>query len=210
MKTRFKKGHFVPKGETSPGWKGGVAVNNRCIECNKKIWWGAKRCKKCNGKFQAVNKCGLFTKELNPNWKGGLPKCIDCGKTLTAYKYRRCSTCFKEYYKGEKTFLWKGGIESLAGRIRSIIEYKNWRNSVFERDNYTCQECFKRGGYLIAHHEKEFYKILQEFLAFYSQFSPIEDKEILVRLAVTYAPFWELINGKTLCNECHNKIKVKI
>ena len=37
-----------------------------------------------------------------------------------------------------------------------------------------------------------------------------EDKETLVRLAFTYKPFWDIDNGKTLCEECHNKTKVYI
>jgi len=28
--------------------------------------------------------------ENHPNWKGGLPKCIDCGKELSSYKAKRC------------------------------------------------------------------------------------------------------------------------
>ena len=39
---------------------------------------------------------------------------------------------------------------------------------------------------LEAHHKKAFYLILEEFLQQYSQFSPIEDKETLLRLAITY------------------------
>jgi len=29
-----------------------------------------------------------------------------------------------------------------------------WREKVFKRDNYTCQVCGKKGGYLIADHIK--------------------------------------------------------
>ncbi len=52
-------------------------------------------------------------------------------------------------------------------------------------------------------------KILEEFLREYSRFSPIEDKETLVRLAVTYKPFWDLNNGITLCKNCHKSIHKK-
>lgn len=31
-------------------------------------------------------------------------------------------------------------------------EYKNWRNEVYKRDNYTCQKCGIKGGKLNAHH----------------------------------------------------------
>jgi len=36
------------------------------------------------------------------------------------------------------------------------------------------------------------------------------DKETLVRLAITYEPFWDIDNGETLCIDCHNKTKIVI
>lgn len=36
--------------------------------------------------------------------------------------------------------------------------YIKWRTAVFKRDNYTCQDCEKRGGYLEARHLKSFKK----------------------------------------------------
>lgn len=204
--TQFKKGHFVPCGEKSPGWRGGVAVNNKCIECNKKIWWGAKRCQKHNIIFYGKQRkeTGKFKGNKNPNYKGGLPKCIDCKKELTDRKHKRCKSCFIKYYKGERTFLWKGGITTLSERIRSIKEYENWRKQIFKKNNYTCQECFHRGGNLEAHHIKSFSLLFQEFLQQYSQFSPLEDKETLIRLSLTYEPFWDVNNGETLCIRCHD------
>ena len=83
----------------------------------------------------------------------------------------------------------------------------DWRNTIFQRDNFTCQECYKRGCYLEAHHIIGFAVLLHNFLAIYNQFSPIEDKEVLVRLAIKYEPFWNIDNGKTLCKECHNMTK---
>jgi len=123
-------------------------------------------------------------------------------------------TCLKKSIamtgkKGEKSNNWKGGVSPLSSRIRSLFEYKVWVGKIFERDAYKCQECGK-GGNIEAHHIKEFCKILSEFLQTYSQFSPIEDKETLVRLAISYQPFWDLSNGKTLCLECHAKTYKKI
>ena len=100
-----------------------------------------------------------------------------------------------------------GRVTPLYELIKESSQYKNWRKKVFKRDNYTCQDCFERGIELQAHHKKAFSIILAEFLKEYDQFSPIEDKETLVRLATKYQPFWDITNGKTLCLKCHKKIQ---
>lgn len=148
--------------------------------------------------------------------------CIDCNKQIgVSSGFRgngRCSSCHAKYRFvgkpennnwfgvrriGKENPCWNGGKTHIRKSIRGLSEYELWRNEVFKRDNYICQECDVRGGDLEAHHKKEFNKILQEFINKYNQFSPIEDKETLIRLAITYEPFWELSNGMTLCKECH-------
>jgi len=106
---------------------------------------------------------------------------------------------------GEKHNNWKGGVTPLYCLIRDTDEYKKWRNDVFHKDNYICKGCFQEGGDLEVHHKKQFSIILKEFLKQYSQFSPIDDKETLVRLSTTYEPLWDIDNGKTLCKKCHRK-----
>ena len=103
-----------------------------------------------------------------------------------------------------------GAISPLVRLIRNMILNKQWKIQVFKRDNYICQECFQIGGKIEAHHVKFFKNIFNEFLQLYSQFSPIEDKETLVRLAETYEPFWNIDNGITLCRSCHNKNKKRV
>jgi len=109
--------------------------------------------------------------------------------------------------RGMNSNFWKGGITPLIKLIRNSLEMKNWRKQIFKRDNYTCQNCFKKGTYLESHHKRDFALILQEFLQQYSQFSPMEDKETLFRLAIMWGPFWDLENGQTLCKDCHNLTK---
>ena len=57
------------------------------------------------------------------------------------------------------------------------LRYKLWRESVYERDNYICQNCFNRGGYIEAHHIKG-----------WTHFPELR---------------YELDNGLTLCKKCH-------
>lgn len=69
----------------------------------------------------------------------------------------------KDRNRGEKSHWWKGGISPLNNKIRHCLKYRQWRSDVFERDNYTCQECDKRGGgRLETHHIKSFAVILKE------------------------------------------------
>ncbi len=75
---------------------------------------------------------------------------------------------------------WKGGATSEAMRVRNSLEYKAWRNEVFERDNYTCVECGIRGGDLNADHIQPF--------SMYPE----------LRL--------DLDNGRTFCLPCHEKV----
>ena len=50
----------------------------------------------------------------------------------------------------------KGNINFENQLQRKREEYKLWRNSVFERDNFTCQKTGQRGGRIVAHHINNF------------------------------------------------------
>jgi hypothetical protein len=82
-----------------------------------------------------------------------------------------------EAHKGEKSYLWRGGITEKNHAIRASLEYRIWREAVFARDNWTCVECGERGGKLNADHIKPF-----------SLFPEL-------RFAID--------NGRTLCLACH-------
>ena len=82
-------------------------------------------------------------------------------------------------HKGEKSYLWKGGISTENSKIRNSIEMRLWREAVFKRDDWTCVLCKERGGKLNADHIKRF--------ADYPELR------------------FELLNGRTLCVICHRK-----
>lgn len=63
--------------------------------------------------------------------------------------------------------------------IKKSFKYRNWRTSVFKRDNYTCRHCLKRGGELQAHH--------------------IKPQSLFPELR------FSIENGLTLCRPCHLK-----
>jgi len=68
---------------------------------------------------------------------------------------------------------------NLVKRPRKSYEHADWRRKVFERDDYTCQDCGEKGIKLSAHHIVGWK----------------EDENLR----------YELSNGKTLCHECHKK-----
>lgn len=129
------------------------------------------------------------------------------GKKLSNKTKEKIRKSHKGKWTGKNNPNYKDGRSLLKDLIRSLSEYKDWRKEIFERDNFTCQKCNKKGIYLNAHHIKPFAMILNEFLKEYNQFSPIEDKETLLRLATKYKPFWDIKNGITLCKDCHKDEK---
>lgn len=86
--------------------------------------------------------------------------------------------------RGKNHPRWKGGNERCI-RAYNTIGYKAWRKDVFERDNYTCQNCGDNKGHnLIAHHIIPFKECL----------------EIINGLE------FDIDNGITFCKKCHKLI----
>ncbi len=71
----------------------------------------------------------------------------------------------KERFKDKtKHSMWNGGITPIFAEIRHCEQYTNWRIQVFERDNYTCQECHKIGSWLEPHHKERFIDICKKII----------------------------------------------
>lgn len=167
---------------------------------------GFKKCVKCK-EFKYV---GLFAKDSS-RYDGINCKCNDCrrvkikkipvftGERIKALANRMKGNNFakgqfcskerrellaklcRERFSGSNNPNWKGRITSKNLIDRSSVEYKKWRDAVFERDNYTCGICKNsKGGNLNAHHIKNF-----------AEFP-------LLRFDVD--------NGTTLCQDCHGVV----
>ncbi len=78
---------------------------------------------------------------------------------------------------GPEASNWQGGKSKEVHLIRNSPEMAIWREFVFERDNYQCQECLKWGGELRAHHSKSF-----------AEYPRLR---------------FQTWNGITLCEDCH-------
>lgn len=57
---------------------------------------------------------------------------------------------------GERNPSWKGGVTPKSRIARTSREQVQWAADVKERDNWTCQDCGKRGGNMHAHHLRSF------------------------------------------------------
>ena len=121
------------------------------------------------------------SRENHWNWKGGPPKCLECRKILgtSSYKVKRCSRHRAHHLMGENSPHWRGGKGTERHKMMGRYEYRIWREAVFARDNWNCQQCNKRGGYLEADHIKPW--------SLYPE----------LRYAID--------NGRTLCRECHKQ-----
>jgi len=95
---------------------------------------------------------------------------------------------------GPKNCLWKGGISQLQKLIRGSSYYLRWRKDIFERDNYTCQICEKKGEKIQAdHYPKTFAYLLEK-----NNIKTLEQ-------AINCEELWNISNGRTLCIDCHKK-----
>lgn len=140
---------------------------------------GAKRvtfCTQCGNKIedyasQAVRKfCSQECKSNSQRTTLSVP-CDHCGKPVeiepARLKWSRirgrgrifCNQeCQRLGNSGEKHHGWIQDRTKLSDRrhsARQETRYKKWRDSVFKRDEYTCQKCGAVGGNLHAHHIKE-------------------------------------------------------
>ena len=80
-------------------------------------------------------------------------------ESLKAKNLRRSEEAkqkLSEIHLGELNPQWKGGVTSENRKQRKSKEYEDWRNAIFERDNWICQKTGKRGGILHPHHLNNF------------------------------------------------------
>lgn len=89
-------------------------------------------------------------------------------------KDKMSKSAFKRFENKENHPRWKGGVSKDE---HGGVENRQWRINIFERDNWTCQGCQKRGCYIEAHHVKS-----------WARYPELR---------------YELNNGVTLCKECH-------
>lgn len=159
-----------------------LVCENICIKSKKESGKGFLKRKFCSYDCAYIgrktNKGKIFSEETRKKMsaakKGKQPW---LGKKHTEEAKRNISLGHIGLLIKEKHPNWKGGITPSNLAIRCSREYKIWRKSVFDRDNYTCVHCGQVGGKLNADHIKPF--------ALFHELRLLLD------------------NGRTLCVECH-------
>lgn len=168
--SRSRMGHVVSAetrkkiGDANRGKKRSPEEAERCrqLAIGNKNMLGKRHTEESKGKMRQA---ALRYKEKNPNFNKG-----------------ENHGMYGVY--GDKHHSWKGGTSTLHEYLRKRYEFTNWRNQVYERDNYICWLCSKQGGYLHPHH------------------------------ILPFADFpesrYDVDNGMTLCDKHHKIIHSKI
>ena len=178
-----------------------------CGKCGRGRWISKRRahracahCSPCGGGTHTEEGKAILSDiakkrvgTLNPNWRGGnvTKICPVCGTSFVIPPHdqnrrkccsRKCSAiAHRSRMAGEQNPAWMGGVAPEASLFRTSTDYAMWRQSVFERDAFTCQECNRHGGNLNAHH--------------IVPYNDWKDSQYSLNL----------MNGITLCEQCHRK-----
>lgn len=142
---------------------------NNCKICDKEFWVRPSDCgrKYCSVKCMGIGGRGKKISE----WHKKILSALKTGEGNPMYgRVGRLSPNWKE-----------GRVRDPRQRARHSKKYGDWRLGVFKRDNYTCQNCGIRGGYLEAHHIKS-----------WTQYKSLR---------------YKIINGLSLCLKCHQLTK---
>src|SRR3990167_1674682 len=157
--------------KSHPSWNKGVPMTWHPWKKGKTPWNKGKK-----SPYPAWNKDnGDYAKALGfGKWMKGKKLSLETRKILSDKNKKRVAEGKHNFYIDGRT--------PLNVSIRHSVDYKIWRDVVFNRDDYTCQECGDRSGqghavYLHAHHLKPFATFPE------------------LRFIVS--------NGLTLCDECH-------
>jgi len=128
----------------------------------KTAWNKGRAMSKATKNKMSLAKKGKYILEKNPFYGK-----THSEKTRTKISEKLKGKPWKEKYirkriksmpKGINHYNWKGGVTSTNRKLRNSYKWKTWRNKIFKRDDYTCQNpnckycANKKGTELHPHH----------------------------------------------------------
>lgn len=126
--------------------------------------------------FPADVRLRMGTKKGSPSPRKGIPRSLVERARISASLRTSPNVA-----RGDQCHSYKDGKTAERRDLRFTMQYKRWRYDVYQRDKFTCQECATaRGGNLVAHHIKPF-----------ADFPELR---------------FEVSNGLTLCETCHDAL----
>jgi hypothetical protein len=188
----FQKG-YIPWNKGIPTSEENKRKISEAIKGENNPMYGKHHSKETREKMSKALKGKRFSEERKEEKR----------KYMLGNKYRLGSSSSEETKeKISKSLLgnkrnWQGGKTFLGFAIRQCFKYRQWRDDVFTRDKFTCQECGQIGGKLHSHHIKSFSSIMQKY-----EITNLQE-------ALNCEELWSINNGITLCKKCHlNKPKI--
>ena len=164
---------------------------------------GSFLCQKCAiaDKLSKTVEMGLKNNKLTilgPSERSGFSICrCDCGGITEVPNHDfisgRVQSCgclrvenmktISMHPKNKNHWNWKNGVTGEREKLMSQKIYKDWRSSVYKRDDFTCLKCKVKGGSLRAHHIENY--------------ADNKDQALGIN------------NGATLCAKCHREFHKK-
>ena len=87
---------------------------------------------------------------------------------------------------------------SLSRRIRMVSNYKKWRELIKKRDDYKCVLCGSTQNLIVDHHPIPLCLLIDSVAIKMGENNLFEN-------CLKTEKFWDLNNGRTLCQSCHIK-----
>ncbi len=180
-----------------------------CDFCKKEISVSAFRLKdnkhhfcnrKCGHEWEKISKV-KFPELRDKNWcmktyknksLAKIAQQLGCGETTVFkwFKIHGIELDRKQWLRGEKHYLWQGGITKFCRQIRNCSEYKKWRRAVLLINPEICKMCGATDRLEVDHIKQ------LKFILIDNNIQNIEDARKCQEL-------WEVKNGRILCRRCN-------